>query len=78
MKVPRDGRLKMEADADEGEITFFAQQCDPLRPTTQCKQTSADASLAFHKSGAASRGCGRQTGNTLIVNTANKAERCSE
>lgn len=51
MKVPRDGRLKMEADADEGEITF----CTTMRfgsPTRQYKQTSANASLAFHKSGA--------------------------
>lgn len=45
----------MEADADEGEITF----CTTMRfgsPTRQYKQTSANASLAFHKSGAALAG----------------------
>lgn len=55
MKVPCDGRLKMEADADEGEITF----CTTMRfgsPTRQYKQTSANASLAFHKSRAVHAG----------------------
>lgn len=68
-KVPRDGRVKMEADADEGETMRFG-----FRRQDNAKQTSAKRLISISQiRGGARAGADGKQENTLIVNTVDDA-----